>query len=533
MPSFKSIQNRLKTFKPKSIRSKIFNSKSLLEPIAQERMDLESVDPRSTAPKSSNFTRLRTLLAGTTLLGVGFTAAAVYIPWAWISTQNIEKLTIQLNQSIVENSVLEVNEIFKSATSAHVFLGKASDRNILAFDRQNSLEQGFWGLIESKPNLTWVMFGYPNGDFFGIQRVTEKSFQVHQRKWNAVDKKSLHTTTTYERVGKDLRLIKQKTENDSPPYYAPNRPWYKAALKTPGEPAWTTYVRRTNNQPSLDSAMTVTKNGTTLGVVNLGFDLDQVSRSLQKLRQDKKSVLLVTNGQSQLIASSDIQETIPRQIPGQDEPQLNLVDNSSNPLIRGIAKELKSQNITNLNSQGSQDLRYRDPQSGEMYHVTFISLNQLDWVIGLLTPESLHLGEIKKNEMILRTLIIVLIIVSLGVAMYLSDRVIVRPIIKLNKAAKQVAEQKFSRESLQGLLERRDEIGELANMLNEMAQQVDGREEGLRKQLNQLQRETERKQIEQSQATPTATDGKNSPYLLLQRAQSLRRELQNNISTSL
>jgi HAMP domain-containing protein len=335
-------------------------------------------------------------------------------------------------------------------------------------------------------------------------------------------------------VGNDLRLIKQETENDSSPYYAPDRPWYKAALKTPGESAWTTYVRRTNNQPSLDSAMTLTKNGTTLGVVNLGFDLDQVSRSLQKLQQDKKSVLLMTNGQSQLIASSDIQDTIPNQIPGQDsEPQLNLLDNSSSPLIRGIAKELKSQNITNLNSQGSQNLRYRDPQSGEMYHVTFTSLNQLDWVIGILTPESLYLGEINKNELILRTLIIVLIIVSLGVAMYLSDRVIVRPIIKLNKAAKQVAEQNFSRESLQGLLERRDEIGELANMLNEMAQQVDGREEGLRNQLNQLQRETERKHLEQSKATPTATDGKNSPYLLLQRAQSLRRELQKNISTFL
>jgi adenylate cyclase len=533
MPSFKSIQNRLKIFKPKAIHSKIFNPKSLLEPISPEPIDLESLDPGSIAPKSSNFTRLRTLLAGTTVLCVGFTAAAVYIPWAWISTQNIDNLTIEINQSIVKNSVLEVNEIFKGATSAHVFLGKASDRNILTFDRQDSVEQVFWGLIESRPNLTWVMFGYPNGDFFGIQRVTEKSFQVHQRKWNAVDKKSLHTTTTYERVGKDLRLIKQETESDLPPYYTPDRPWYKEALKNPGESAWTTYVRRTNNQSSLDSAMTLTKNGTTLGVLNLGFDLDQISRSLQKLQQDKKSVLLVTNGQSQLIASSDIQETIPKQIPGQNETQLNLLDNASSPLIRGIAKEIKSQNITNLNSQGFQNLRYRDPQSGEMYYVTFTSLNQLDWVIGILTPESLYLGEIKKNELILRTLIIVLIIVTLGVAMYLSDRVIVRPIMKLNKAAKQVAEKKFSRESLQGLLERRDEIGELANMLNEMAQQVDGREEGLRNQLNQLQRETELNQLEQSQATTTATDSKNSPYLLLQRSQSLRRELQDNISNSL
>ena len=77
---------------------------------------------------------------------------------------------------------------------------------------------------------------------------------------------------------------------------------------------------------------------------------------------------------------------------------------------------------------------------------------------------------------------------------------------------------------LQGLLDRPDEIGQLANVFNEMAEQVDGREQGLQRQVTQLQRDKERKQREHLNSIQSSTT--NTSYTLIQRAQALRKELQ-------
>ncbi len=494
--------------------------------------------PKFTTPKFGKFnfnavkpTKLKTLLVGATVLSVGFTAVVVYIPWKVISNNNVNDLTSKINQETAQNASLEVGLIFKSAQAAQTFLQKASDRNVMAFDRKDSVEQVFFTLLESRPNLTWVMFGYPNGNFLGIQRTGEKNFQLHQRQWNAQDGKSLHTTSSYEVVGENLRLIKQDTETDKKPFYAPDRPWYKSAKATPNQTTWTTYVRRTNNQATLDSAITFNKNDQMMGVLNLGFDLDQISRSLQYLQKDKKNALFITNSKAQLLASSDLQDATPKQIPGQDEPQLNTLSTSSNPLIQGIAKELKNKNIT-LQEQTSQNFRYRDPKSGETSYVNFIPLNRLDWVIGIVTPESLYLGDIRRNEVILSIAILGFILLTLVLSIHLANRVIIQPILKLNTAARKVATQNFSEEDLKGVLDRPDELGELALVINEMAQQVDGREQGLRNQMKKLKQETEKIQRENASANANAnaSDGTNNPYLLIQRAKDLRRALEHDES---
>jgi HAMP domain-containing protein len=482
-------------------------------------------------------TKIKTILVSATVFSVGITAVLIYFPWKLISIKNINNLTAQISQETAQHTSLEVGLIFKSAQVAQTFLQKASDRNVVALDRQESVEQIFFSLIESRPNLTWVMFGYPNGDFLGVQRTGEKSFTLHRRKWNASEKQSNHVTLSYEIFGEDLRLVNQETEQDKIPYYSPDRPWYKEAINRPGEVAWTTYVRRTNNKSTLDSAITVNKNNNLIGVLNLGFDLDQVSRSLQQIQNNKKGTIFITNSKSQLIASSDIQDTIPKQAPGQDEPQLNILESANNPLIRGISQELKSKEIK-LDGKGSQNFRYRDPQSGEMNYVVFIPLNHLDWVVGIVKPESLYLGEIQRNEIILVIVILGCILLTLALSIKLINRVIIRPILKLNIAARQVAEQTFSEDSIQDLLDRPDEIGELAQVINEMAQQVDGREQGLRRQMSKLEREAAKIQRENSSFNTHSNlnsnanfdstgDGSNNPYRLIQRARDLRRTLEN------
>jgi HAMP domain-containing protein len=469
-------------------------------------------------------TKLKNILAGATALSVGLTAAVVYFPWLWVSTKNINNLTTQISEEMAYHTSSEVKVIFNEAQSSHVFLRKASDHNMMQLDQPESIEKIFFMLLEANPNLTWVMLGHSNGDFLGVQRTDEKTFQVHRRRWDGGTKQSMHTTFFYEVAGQDLRLVKQEIKPDQIPFYSPDRPWYKAAENKSGEIGWTTYVRRTNNRPTLDAAMPFYKNAGFVGVLNLGFDLDQISKALQKIQQNEKKILFITNSKSQLLASSDIQDTNPQQIPGQDEPQLNTLESAHGSLIRGIAQELKTRNISIPDLKKSQNIALRDPQSKETHYVTLLPLGHLDWVIGVITPESLYLGEIRKNGMILIVVILVCICLTLYLAINLADRLIVFPVLKLNKAARQIADQDFDAGLIEELIQRPDEIGELAQALDKMAEQVDGREQGLQKQVNKLQRESEKIQ-RQAHASNVLLDTSDHSYSLLQRSQAFRQAL--------
>lgn len=475
---------------------------------------------------------LQNVFVGTTALMVAFTASIVYFPWLFLSNKNIDDLTLKINQETAQSISAELASLFKSATASQTLLQRVSDRNVLSIDRKEIIEPTFISFLDANPQLTWAMLGYPNGDFLAAQRTGDKTVKFHRRQWNAQTKQSLHTTLSYELRDQSLQLIKQESENDAKPYYAPDRPWYKEALKTPGQPGWTTYVRRTNNQPTLDSAITVDKGGTSIGVLNFGFDLDQISQFLKKLQKHPKSTLIITNRKAQILASSDLQEVTPKQIPGQDETNLNVLDRAQNPLIQGIAQEIKNRQGGNTEISTIQNFRHRDPQSGEMYYATFIPLNHLDWSIGIVNPESLYLGEIRRDELILVGLLMGFLVITLAIAIHFTKRFLVNPILKLNRAAKQVAEQQFSSDELQDLLDRSDEIGELTHTLTEMAAHVDGREQGLRDQVKTLKRQTEQAQQanDSSQVQSPFADSSAHPSVLLQRAKALRQALKADLS---
>ncbi len=476
--------------------------------------------------------KLQTLLVGATALTVGVTASLVYFPWLFLSNKNIDDLTLKINQETAQGISAELASLFKSAAASQTLLQQISDRNLLPIDRKEIIEPTFMSLLEANPQLNWVMWGYPNGDFLGAQRTGDQKLLFHRRQWNEQAKQSSHTTLSYELKNRSLQLLKQETENDTKPYYAPDRPWYKEAIKMPGQVSWTTYVRRTNNQPTLDSSVTIDKGGNSIGVFNLGMDLDQISKFLQKLQKHPKSTLLITNRKAQILASSDLQEVTPKQIPGQDEATLNVIDRSQSPLIRGLAQEIKNRQGGNAEISNTQNFRYRDSQSGEMYYATFIPLNHLDWSIGIVNPESLYLGEIRRDELILIAIVIGFIFLTLIIAIRFTKTVLVNPILKLNRAAKQVAEQQFSSDELADLLDRSDEIGELTQTLTEMAAHVDGREQGLRDQVKTLKRQTEQAQKEGNFTTLQSplNDSTGHPELLLQRAKALRQSLKADLS---
>ncbi len=95
---------------------------------------------------------------------------------------------------------------------------------------------------------------------------------------------------------------------------------------------------------------------------------------------------------------------------------------------------------------------------------------------------------------------IVMVLISLGIA-FLLIQYLLRPIRSLIQAARHLKEGRFDLINLQALTQRHDELGKLAQVFDEAADQVRQREERLKQVIEQLRidinRDQETRQVEE------------------------------------
>jgi len=143
----------------------------------------------------------------------------------------------------------------------------------------------------------------------------------------------------------------------------------------------------------------------------------------------------------------------------------------------------------------------------------------LDWLIVVVIPEADFMGHIYAQTR--RTLILMIIIGAIAVTLgILISRWITRPMIRLNHAAKKVEDMSFDPVTIQDITARKDEVGELAKVFEDMAIAIGAREQSLAEQIAAL-----KDQNSQIKKARTETKGIEVAYLqALQRKAKLVRE---------
>ena len=110
---------------------------------------------------------LRTLLGTVTLLTVLVTAALVYVPWYLTATRNIGDTVRALDRQISAQVASEIERLFSSAQGSVQALRTVLFQRVISSTDAAKREFLFLAHLESDPSLTWVSFGFPNGDFLG------------------------------------------------------------------------------------------------------------------------------------------------------------------------------------------------------------------------------------------------------------------------------------------------------------------------------------------------------------------------------
>ncbi|WP_366025328.1 PAS domain S-box protein [Microcoleus sp. PH2017_08_TRC_O_A] len=381
----------------------------------------------------------------------------------WLSFQNgqraVNDVAAQLRGEIsarikdrIEN-YMSIPHIVNHLNVQGVKLGQ------LNLEDKQKLELHFLEQIQYFDSISIIYTGKENGDHSGAIRTKDRILI------SAADSSTGNKLARYtaDPQGKRVKLIEI-----SPEKYDPRvRPWYIAAALAK-KPVWTPiYTDFLTRELAITASLPIYDNdGKLLGVAGSDLLFSKIKEFLVSLKIGKSGQTFVMERSGMLIATSKPGKEFAVQ--GKEAKRIK-ASASENPVIRQTAQHLDKfyQSLAKINN--SQQLTFDvDGQRNFIQVTPFQDDRGLDWLIVVVVPESDFMQQINANT---RTTFLLSVAALIGATILgiLTAKWVVRPILKLNAAAKALARNEWDTKLA---LNREDELGELAAAFNSMAEQL-------------------------------------------------------------
>ncbi|WP_377477456.1 MAG: ATP-binding protein [Microcoleus anatoxicus] len=322
------------------------------------------------------------------------------------------------------------------------------------------LERHFWRQIQIFDSLTFAGIGLENQENLGAERADDGSLTVRV---STIDSNFDFRTYAMNQKGDRTKQLSNK-----PNFDPRTRPWYKAAV-TAGKPTWSQIYPHTKGITSYLGAAMPYKNesGQLQGVLLTNINLSQIGKFLQSLKIGKTGQSFIIEHDGMLVATSTGEKPI-RTVANKDfgAERIKAID-SSNPLTKATAVFLAQNAIAEKHT--AQQLEFNLQNQRHFLQVLPLRDDKgLDWSIVVVIPESDFMAEIDANNRTTILLCIAALILSILIGI-LTAQWVTKPILQLNETAKDIAKGNWKQS---GVINRRDEVGQLAKSFNSMAHQL-------------------------------------------------------------
>ena len=106
-------------------------------------------------------------------------------------------------------------------------------QNVLGAREADKREFVFLSQLQSQPSISWVAFGFPNGDFFAAHKLGDLSLEMMEIA--RVDGVIKRRVDTYQVVVGDIQFEKRRFEDTN--YVVTDQEWYRKGIEN-DEPGW-------------------------------------------------------------------------------------------------------------------------------------------------------------------------------------------------------------------------------------------------------------------------------------------------------
>ncbi|NEQ12895.1 MAG: response regulator [Moorea sp. SIO3E2] len=372
----------------------------------------------------------------------------------------VNKLALQLQSEITNR----VQEHLKHYLNHPYILAQSNinawQLNQLSFNNLTVLERHFWKQLKLCKSVRSIYIeGNPEQlEYAFARREPDGKFVVKD-----FGDFPMRNTYALDDQGQRTQLLVSK------PFYPRKRPWYISAVESP-LPRWSK-IYNFSDDGKLGitlSAPVQDETGNFRGVIAVDLILSLISDFLRGLTISPSGQVFLLEPSGELIASSTSEQ--PFVLSHQDNPPKRLkATDSQNPLTQITAQYLL-ENLGNLSKiEAAQQFNFK--LDGERQFVQITPLNNqrgLDWLVVVVIPESDFMAEINANTRLSILLCIYALIIATIIGIF-TARWVIKPILHLNRAAKDIAKGKWNKTLT---IKRSDEVGELSESFNQMARQL-------------------------------------------------------------
>ncbi|MEG4321752.1 MULTISPECIES: ATP-binding protein [unclassified Microcoleus] len=321
------------------------------------------------------------------------------------------------------------------------------------------LERYLFFQLKQFDSPTTIIFGSKRGDFVGSDRTIRQELIMRS---DELDRGIINMYVP-DSLGNKTKLYKTFRQPD-----ATKRPWYKAAASA-GKSTWSKIFTVGGNIDLVINGNRPIYDETTkelLGVFSVNLNITKIGDFLDSIKISKSAKIFIVERSGLLVANS-----------GPDNPytsidqQFNRLKSTESPdvAIRATGRYLSARFGSFAQIQDIQRLEFKIDGKRQLLKVVPYRDNfGLDWLIAIVIPESDFMAEIDANNF---TTIILCATALTGaiVVGILTAKWITEPLLQLNTAAKALANNEGDSNVE---IDRADEVGQLANSFNHMADKL-------------------------------------------------------------
>lgn len=399
---------------------------------------------------------VRLALTAFVLASIVVTAAIVHALWRHTAEDNSRALAATINEQIVSAVQSEISQIATQGRSAFWAIRTLFFQHVLETREADKREFVFLSQLQAQPSLSWIVFGWPDGDVFAAHKLGDDELEMMEI--DVIDGKRTRRVDRYKVFPSDIEFRKRLFEASG--FLATDQSWYNSTISRDG-PHWVDVVEHpTGSRPALAFAGPVDVFTRREGVLAVMIEHSRLSRFLAGLSVgiSGRAFILAPDGTPIAVPDSKANELMGTRFDNQ--PLL--------PLAQQAIREVMAPNVAAMKE--TANLRIL-AANGAAYGVQLTPLAYSGWTLATVIPESEFLGEIDATMRRLGLGIVVLVIAAGALSAWLGRRLIAGPLAAVAGELDHV--ERFELERVSYHPSRLLELDELSGTIARMAGGLD------------------------------------------------------------
>lgn len=373
----------------------------------------------------------------------------------------VQNLASQLMEEVGDRISLHLTNFLAAPHLLNQLNANALQASYLNLQDSNNLRHHLWTQLQIFDSVTSNAYGRKDGTYISVIHTLNDQFLVGE-----LQPSSSLQIYGLDPAGNPTRLLQTVPNSDfrQTGWYEQTRQ-RREATWSPID-LWPTAEFRMGLWATLP---VYDQQGQLQGVLNSGLGLDQISHFLNTLTIGQTGASFIIEPSGLLVASSTSESPFIAGDGSQTTQRLSAVK-SQQPMISISMDYLLTHFSQTAYITAPQQLNLTiDGQQHFLRVVPFQDAYGLDWLVVIVVPESDFLAQIDANTHKTIVLCGVALLVAIAIST-LTTRWITAPILRLNQAAKRLAQGQFDPPLT---THRQDELGELTHAFNHMAQQLE------------------------------------------------------------